>query len=219
MIKDEIIKLVEEAAARAQRAGDLPEIALPATVIERPQRTDHGDYATSLPLQLARAAKAKPLDLGATLARHMPESPAIDRVEVAPPAFVNFHLSQTWLASQVEAILEAGPSFAEVAVGAGEKVQVEFVSANPTGPLHAGNGRWAAMGSTLARVLRAAGYDVETEYYFNDAGTQIDVFGRTLYARYQQLFGRDVPVPEDNTAPPLCESCRRLRGHPGVRLA
>ena len=197
MIKDEITKLVEEAAARAQRAGDLPQIALPPTVIERPQRPEHGDYATSLPLQLARAARAKPLDLGATLARHMPESPAIERVEVAPPGFVNFHLSQSWLASQVDVILEAGPAFAEVPLGAGEKVQVEFVSANPTGPLHAGNGRWAAMGSTLARVLRAAGYDVSTEYYFNDAGTQIDVFGRTLYARYQQLFGRDVPVPED----------------------
>ncbi len=197
MIKDDISRLVQEAAARAQKAGDLPQIALPETVIERPQRAEHGDYATSLPLQLARAAQAKPLDLGATLVKHMPESAAIERLEVVPPGFVNFHLSPAWLANQVDAIIEAGPAFAEVSVGNGEKVQVEFVSANPTGPLHAGNGRWAALGSTLARVLKIAGYNVETEYYFNDAGTQVDVFARTLYARYQQLFDRDVPVPED----------------------
>jgi arginyl-tRNA synthetase len=197
MIKHDIARMVEEAAKRAQAAGDLPALALPEIVIERPQRAEHGDYATNLPLRLARAAQAKPLDLGATLAKHMPASTAIAQVEVAPPGFVNFHLSDAWLASQADAILEAGPEFAEVGLGQGQKVQVEFVSANPTGPLHAGNGRWAAMGSTLARVLRVAGYDVETEYYFNDAGSQVQTFGRTLYARYQQLLGRDAPLPED----------------------
>ena len=197
MIKHQIADMVEQAAKSAQEAGDLPAVALPEIVIERPQRPEHGDYATSLPLRLARPARANPLDLGRALAKRVPASDAIERVEVAPPGFINFHLSQSWLAQQVEEILEAGPSFAEIDVGAGQKLQVEFVSANPTGPLHAGNGRWAAMGSTLARVLQAAGYNVETEYYFNDAGTQIDVFGRTLYARYQQLFGRDAPVPDD----------------------
>ena len=198
MIRDEIGRMVQKAATSAQEAGDLPAVALPdPAAIERPQRPEHGDYATSLPLRLARAARAKPLDLGAILARHMPASDAIERVEVAPPGFVNFHLSQRWLAAQVDEIIAAGPAFAQVDAGAGQKVQVEFVSANPTGPLHAGNGRWAALGSALVRVLRAAGYQVEAEYYFNDAGTQIEVFGRTLYARYQQLLGRDVPLPED----------------------
>ena len=197
MIKDEIARAVEQAVAAAQEAGELPEVALPDIVIERPQRAEHGDYATSLPLQLARAAGAKPLELGELLAKRLPPSPAIERVEVAPPGFVNFHLSAAWLASQIDAVLEAGRAFAQVAVGQGQRVQVEFVSANPTGPLHAGNGRWAAMGGALARVLSAAGYDVETEYYFNDAGAQVDVFGRTLYARYQQLFDRVVDVPED----------------------
>ncbi len=197
MIKDEIARAVEEAVTRAQEAGELPAVALPEVVIERPQRPEHGDYATSLPLRLARAAGANPLDLGKTLARRLPPSEAVDRVEVAPPGFVNFHLSDSWLAGQVDAVLAAGPAFAEVAVGRGENVQVEFVSANPTGPLHAGNGRWAALGSTLARVLQAAGYQVQTEYYFNDAGSQIDAFSRTLYARYQQRFGRDVPLPDD----------------------
>ena len=197
MIRDEIARAVEQALAAAQEAGELPEVALPDVVIERPQRAEHGDYATSLPLQLARAAGAKPLALGELLVKRLPPSAAVERVEVAPPGFVNFHLSGAWLASQVDAILDAGPAFAQVTVGRGQRVQVEFVSANPTGPLHAGNGRWAAMGGALARVLSAAGYDVETEYYFNDAGAQVDVFGRTLYARYQQLFGRGVDVPED----------------------
>jgi arginyl-tRNA synthetase len=189
--------MVERAAKEAQESGDLPKVALPEIVIERPQRPEHGDYATSLPLRLARPARANPLDVGQKLVRALAATEAVERVELAPPGFVNFHLSQSWLTAQVDSILEAGASFAHVPLGEGRKVQVEFVSANPTGPLHAGNGRWAALGSTLARVLQAAGYSVETEYYFNDAGTQIEVFGRTLYARYEQLFGRDVPVPED----------------------
>jgi arginyl-tRNA synthetase len=197
VIKQQIAQAVAEAVRRAQQAGDLPAVVLPEIVIDRPQRAEHGDYATGLPLQLARAARAKPLDIGRMLARHLPPSDAIERVEVAPPGFVNFHLSDAWLARQVEEIVAAGPAFAQIALGQGQRVQVEFVSANPTGPLHAGNGRWAALGSTLARVLRAAGYTVETEYYFNDAGSQVETFGRTLYARYQQRFGRDIPIPED----------------------
>ena len=189
--------MVEQAAASARESGELPAVALPEIVIERPQRGEHGEYATNLPMRLARTARANPVELAQTIARHMPKSDAVARVEVAPPGFVNFHLSESWLARQVETILEAGADFANVSVGQGQKVQVEFVSANPTGPLHAGNGRAAPLGATLARVLRAAGYRVETEYYFNDAGAQIEIFGRTLYARYQQLFGREAPVPED----------------------
>ncbi|MEX1255206.1 MAG: arginine--tRNA ligase [Dehalococcoidia bacterium] len=197
MIKHEIALLVDEAVQRARDAGALPGVAMPETVIERPQRPEHGDYATSLPLRLARAARANPMELGQRLAGHVPASDAVDRVEVAPPGFINFHLNEAWLARQVETIIAAGADFARAPVGQGQLVQVEFVSANPTGPLHAGNGRWAAMGGALARVLRVAGYNVETEYYFNDAGNQVDAFGRTLYARYQQLFGREAPVPED----------------------
>jgi arginyl-tRNA synthetase len=197
VIKHEIARMVEEAASRAQEAGELPAVALPEIVVERPQRLEHGEYATSLPLRLARAARMSPIELGQTLARRLPPSDTVERVEVAPPGFINFHLSESWLAAQVDAILAAGQAFAHVPLGKGEKVQVEFVSANPTGPLHAGNARAAPLGSTLARVLQAAGYRVETEYYFNDAGSQVDVFGRTLYARYQQLFGREAAVPED----------------------
>jgi arginyl-tRNA synthetase len=197
MIRHDIATLVADAADRARKDGSLPDVALPEIVIERPQRAEHGDYATNQPLQPARAAKANPIELAKQLAAKIVASEAIDRIEVAPPGFVNFHLSETWLAKQVDAINKSGSDFARAPVGNGQKVQVEFVSANPTGPLHAGNGRWAAMGSTLVRVLRAADYAVEAEYYFNDAGTQIETFGRTLYARYQQLFGRDEPIPDD----------------------
>jgi len=197
MIRHDIATLVADAADRARKDGSLPDVALPEIVIERPQRAEHGDYATNLPLQLARAAKANPIELAKQLAAKIVPSEAIERIEVAPPGFVNFHLSETWLAKQVDAINKSGSDFACAPVGNGQKVQVEFVSANPTGPLHAGNGRWAAMGSTLVRVLRAADYAVEAEYYFNDAGTQIETFGRTLYARYQQLFARDEPIPDD----------------------
>src|SRR3990172_7676306 len=174
-------------------------------------------------MRLARPARANPVELGETLIRHLAPSEAVARVEVAPPGFVNFHLSEAWLALQVDAILKAGPAFAQVPLGQGQKVQVEFVSANPTGPLHAGNGRWAALGSALARVLEAAGYQVETEYYFNDAGSQVDTFGRTLYARYQQLFGRDAPIPEDGYVGTymveLAESARERFGDTMLRPA
>src|SRR3990172_337303 len=174
-------------------------------------------------MRLARPARANPVELGETLIRHLAPSEAVARVEVAPPGFVNFHLSEAWLALQVDAILKAGPAFAQVPLGQGQKVQVEFVSANPTGPLHAGNGRWAALGSALARVLEAAGYQVETEYYFNDAGSQVDVFARTLYARYQQLFGREAPVPEDGYVGTymveLAESARKRFGDTMLRPA
>ena len=197
MIKHDIARLVEKAASRAKGEGELPAVALPDAVIEHPLRAEHGDYASSLPLRLARAARANPVDLGNTIVRYLEPSEAIARVEVAAPGFINFHLSEGWLARQVDSIFAAAETFGDVSVGSGQRVQVEYVSANPTGPLHAGNGRWAAIGSALSRVLSAAGYRVETEYYFNDAGSQVDAFIRTLYARYQQLIGRQVPVPED----------------------
>jgi arginyl-tRNA synthetase len=116
---------------------------------------------------------------------------------VAPPGFINFTLKSDWLTSQVDLILEAGDSYGNIEVGQGSRVQIEFVSVNPTGPLHVGHGRGAILGSTLANVLTAAGYKVEKEYYINDAGSQIDAFYRSLYARYQQCLGIDAEMPAD----------------------
>jgi arginyl-tRNA synthetase len=121
---------------------------------------------------------------------------AIESIDVAPPGFVNIRLSPAWLAAQVDAIRAAGNAFGNVDLGGGAALQVEFVSANPVGPIHVGNGRGLALGDTLARALSAAGYNVQREYLVNDAGTQTESFAATLYARYQQLFGRDAEIPE-----------------------
>ncbi|HEY7802082.1 MAG TPA: arginine--tRNA ligase [Dehalococcoidia bacterium] len=197
MMRDDLAVMIQSAAQAAMNAGALPRVVLPEIVIERPARPEHGDYATSLPLRLARAARANPIEIAKTIAAHLPPSDAIAAAEVAAPGFINFRLSDRWLTSQVDAILTAGDAFGDVSLGNGARVQVEFVSANPTGPLTAGNGRGAAIGDVLASVLQAAGYEVEREYLVNDAGTQTEVFGRTLLARYQQLFGRDAEIPED----------------------
>lgn len=189
--------LVAAAVKAAVAAGELPDLPVPGDTIERPKDSTNGDFASALPLRLARAAMKTPIEIARTIARHMPDDAAVDPPVVAPPGFLNFRLSQQFVQQQVEHVIRAGPAYADLALGAGQKAQVEFVSANPTGPLHVGNGRGAAIGDTLASALSAAGYEVEREYYVNDAGTQTDTFGDTLYARYQQLFARDVDIPKD----------------------
>jgi len=196
-IRQHLESLVTGAVRAAVAAGELPDVALPGATIERPKDAANGDYASSLPLRLARAAMKPPLTIAEVLVRHLPADAAIEVPEVAPPGFINFRLSNAFLQSQVEWVINAGERYADLAIGSGKKAQVEFVSANPTGPLHVGNGRGAAIGDALAETLSAAGYDVEREYYVNDAGTQTDSFGDTLYARYQQLFGRGVGIPKD----------------------
>jgi len=200
VIKHDIEELVRAAVRRAQDAGQLPPLAVPDAMVERPQRPDHGDYASSLPLRLARSARMSPLDLAGIIAGHVETGggagQAVESVAVAPPGFINFRLSPRWLADQVSVISQEGMPFGNVALGAGQRVQVEFVSANPVGPIHVGNGRGLALGDTLARVLAAAGYSVQREYLVNDAGTQTQTFAATLYARYEQLFGREVDIPQ-----------------------
>jgi arginyl-tRNA synthetase len=196
VIKDDLAALLRDAAAAAAAAGDLPELTVPEDALERPQNPEHGDYASPAALKLARAARLSPLKIAEALVAHLPPAPYLAGAAVAPPGFINFRLDERWLQQQVDAIVAAGADYGKAAP-ARESVQVEFVSANPTGPLTVGNGRGAVYGSTLAAVLAAAGYRVEREYYVNDAGTQIETFARTLYARYQQLFGRAVEIPPD----------------------
>jgi len=196
-IRDDIAGLVDAAARAAQAAGEIPAVVLPEPAVERPARPEHGDYASNLPLRLARSARQSPMQLAETIAKHMPLHAAVGEVSVAPPGFVNIRLADAWLAEQVNTVLSRGNDFVKSTMGGGKKVQIEFVSANPTGPLHVGNGRWASIGDSLARTLAAAGYEVEKEYLVNDAGTQAQVFGDTVFARYQQLFGRDVEIPRE----------------------
>lgn len=211
--------LLSQAVRSAIAAGDLPDVAVPGTVIERPKDTANGDFASTLPLRLARAAMKPPLEIANVIARHFPVDPTIDRPTVAAPGFINIRISAPFLQQQVEHVIATGPSYADITLGAGKSAQVEFVSANPTGPLHVGNGRGAAIGDALAAALGAAGYRVEREYYVNDAGTQTDTFSDTLYARYQQLFGREVEIPKDGyPGEYMVELAQEIKNQAGERF-
>ena len=197
VIKRKLAKALEQAVTQAQQEGELAVTTLPEVIVERPQNLEHGDYASSLPLKLARAADITPQAIAEKILEFLPPLPEVSRIVVVAPGFVNFKLSSDWLTKQVAAILDAGDSYGDIDLGSGKSVQVEFVSVNPTGPLHVGHGRGAVMGSTLANVLSAAGYAVEKEYYINDAGSQLDAFNRSLYARYQQCLGVNAEMPSD----------------------
>ncbi|HNS50301.1 MAG TPA: arginine--tRNA ligase [Anaerolineae bacterium] len=200
MLRNELEELVRQAVMRAQEAGGLPATVIPDVVIERPKRAEHGDYACSLPLKMVgevnRALRETgqptlgPVEIGTRIAAQVRAAPFLGRVESVPPGFLNVTLHERWLAGQVEAILGAGDAYGTVDLGHGARVQVEFGSINPTGPLHVGAGRNLALGDTLANLLAASGYRVEREYYLNDAGTQMDAFGASLYVRYCEALGR-----------------------------
>ena len=218
-IQERISRLLAEALLRAQRDEVLPFVELPKPGVERPQKPEHGDFACALPLRLARPMRMSPMAIAEHVVERVDADSTVERVWVAPPGFVNFSLSPSWLVSRIEDILEAGPSYGRSGLGAGLRVQVEFVSVNPTGPLHVGHARGAVFGSALANVLEAAGYDVQREYYVNDAGNQIDTFGRSLLARYLQLWGRDAPLPEDGyRGDYILDLAGDLKGEVGDRL-
>ncbi|HIQ04490.1 MAG TPA: arginine--tRNA ligase [Anaerolineae bacterium] len=197
MIQQQLTELIEGAIKKAQKKGDLPAYSPPPVVVERPKQPEHGDFSTNVAMQSARFARMAPMQIAQAIVKRLPQAEFIGQVEVAPPGFINVHLAKTWLAEQVERIREKGERWADIDLGQGKRVQVEFVSANPTGPLHVGTGRNAVIGDTVANVLDAAGYNVQREYYVNDAGSQMRAFGATLYARYAQALGRDEPVPEN----------------------
>ena len=197
MLKQTLMELLTQAAVEAQQSGKLPSVTLPEVIIEHPQNSEHGDYASSLPLKLAQATGINPLTIANDIVRFIATTPEIERTVVAAPGFINFTLKGDWLASQVNSILEAGDAYGNIDMGQDRRVQIEFVSVNPTGPLHVGHGRGAILGSTLANALTAAGYKVEKEYYINDAGNQMDAFYRSLYARYQKCLGTEAEMPTD----------------------
>jgi len=197
VLKKRLVELLAQAAGEAQQQGKLPAVALPDITIEHPQNPEHGDYASSFPLKLARATGVNPLTIANELVGLMAPAAEIGNIVVAAPGFINFTLNSDWLTKQVESVLESGDSYGNIDLGQDSRVQIEFVSVNPTGPLHVGHGRGAILGSTLANVLTAASYRVEKEYYINNAGSQIDAFYRSLYARYQQCLGVDAEMPSD----------------------
>jgi len=166
-----------------------------AIVLDRPKQAGHGDYACSIALQLAKPLKRNPRDIAQALVSALPPSPVLDKAAVAGAGFVNLFLKPEAKQRIVRQVLDLGEAFGRIAVGRGQKVQVEFVSANPTGPLHVGHGRGAAYGASLANVLAAAGFDVAREYYVNDAGRQMDILALSTWLRYLELQGVVVAFP------------------------
>jgi len=168
-------------------------------IIERPRRENQGDYATNVAMLLSRHWDMKPRDVAAKIVSHINKSDYVDKVEIAGPGFINFFLSDAWMSNLIKEILCKGNDYGKADVGKGKKAQVEFVSANPTGPLHIGHGRGAVVGDVTASVLSFAGWYVEREYYINDAGLQMRMLGKSVQSRYFEILGRSqaAPFPED----------------------
>ena len=182
----------------AMEKGDLPRTNISDAAIERPQNTDHGDFATSLPLKLASDMKMSPMVIAEILSRHLPKESIISESQVAPPGFLNLTLDPKWLFSQIHLIRNSKTAYGNLNLSKRKKIQIEYVSANPTGRLHVAHARGAVIGSALANLLKAAGHTVEEEYYLNDAGNQIEKFNKSLLVRYKQIAGLDIELPEDS---------------------
>lgn len=200
-IEKDLHTRILEALGRAIAAGELPAAELPAFIVEIPQDRANGDYATNVAFAGARAFRMAPVKIAQAVERHMDLSgSAFASCTVAGAGFINFRLNDGFYADIVQDVLERGADYGKSDIGCGERVNVEFVSANPTGPMHMGNARGGALGDCLAAVLEAAGYDVTREFYINDAGNQIEKFGLSLDIRYQQLFKGEaaVELPEDS---------------------
>jgi arginyl-tRNA synthetase len=189
-LRHHLIQLLRDALAKVA-----PDLDAPAVTLERPKSAQHGDYACNLALQLGKARKRNPRELAQQLVGALPASPWLEKAEVAGAGFINLHLRASAKQQIVGAVLHAQSAYGRSALGQGKKVQVEFVSANPTGPLHVGHGRGAAFGASLANVLDAAGHDVEREYYINDAGRQMDILALSTWLRYLEIAGQSVSFP------------------------
>ncbi len=196
ILRNVIADILEQATQNAQKDGALPRASQIDVTVERPQSRDHGDFATSLPLKLAKSMRMNPVDIATQIVRFIvPQNPLKD-VWIEAPGFINFSLSPEWLSTQVQKILDEAELFGNIPLGNEEQIQVEFVSVNPTGPIHVGHARGAVLGDTLANILEAASYQVTREYYFNDAGNQMINFYDSLFARYKQSLGEQESMPE-----------------------
>jgi len=194
-MKAELQQLVATALARIVAAGQAPDNAVVSPLIERTRDPAHGDFACNLALVLAKAARQPPRVLAEAILAALPTSSLVARVEIAGPGFINFYIHPTAYSRLLPQIIEQGPAYGRSDLGAGQRVQVEFVSANPTGPLHVGHGRGAAYGASVADLLEAVGFNVHREYYVNDAGRQMDILATSVWLRYLELCGDELPFP------------------------
>lgn len=194
MVRDQIGQLLSRALTNAQISGHLPKIDPDDLGLER-SRVPEADYSSTLAMRLARASGTTPTIIANAIVDSMEHSEMLDNVSVAGPGFINFVLSESWLANQVETIANSGNAYGSSKLGAGARVQVEFVSVNPTGPLTVGHGRGAVLGDVLAKLLTNAGYDVQREYYVNDSGNQVKLLGASIRSHYAAAFDQDIPFP------------------------
>ena len=194
-MKTKIQQLVSRALEIIAAEGVIPGEAASAPIIERARDPRHGDFACNAAMVLAKAAGVRPRDLAERLVSALPVSSLVERVEIAGPGFINFHLSDSAYQEVIPEIISQGYEFGRSRIGAGKRVQVEFVSANPTGPLHVGHGRGAAYGAVVADLLQAVGFDVHREYYVNDAGRQMDILATSVWLRYLELCDETLPFP------------------------
>ncbi len=195
-IRESLEAVLYQALSSAVQARALPLEEVPQPTLERPREEGHGDWACTVAMRLAKAARMNPRQIAQILVDNLPENELIETVEIAGPGFINLTLANSVFQNVIAEVRAQGSDYGKSTLPKPCKVDLEYVSANPTGPMHVGHGRWAALGDSIARVMRHAGYDVDEEFYINDQGNQMNVFADSLVVRYQQALGQDVEMPE-----------------------
>lgn len=195
-LKSNIAHLVEQALALIPELADAPELSSISKSVERTRDSRHGDFTTNIAMRLARSVDKNPRELAAQIIEYLPASKFVDKVEIAGPGFINFHVASAAFHQEIASILDNGDNYGRQKTKGKPRYLIEFVSANPTGPLHVGHGRHAAYGATLGNLIEAAGYPVDREYYLNDAGRQMDILGVSVWVRMLEQRGEHVPFPE-----------------------
>lgn len=195
-IRESLESVLYQALKAAVEAGELPLNEIPQPSLERPREEGHGDWACTIAMRLAKAAHMNPRAIAQAIVDHLPANNLVESFEIAGPGFINLSLTNASFQAVVSEARQQGSDFGKSELSEPCKVNLEYVSANPTGPMHVGHGRWAALGDAIARVMRHAGYSVDEEFYINDQGNQMNVFGNSIVVRYQQLLGQDVEMPE-----------------------
>src|SRR3990170_1248506 len=194
-MKSDLRSIVSSALEQAIKEGHIKNTK--EVILERPKKEGFGDYSTNIAMLLSSVEGRPARKIAEDLLSGITAHPTVIKCEIAGPGFINIFLDKSYWYGVLKEIIEKHGSFGELTIGQGKKVQVEFVSANPTGPLHIGHGRGAAVGDALVNILKAAGYDVTKEYYINDKGRQVETLGKSVYLRYLELFGKGMELPED----------------------
>ena len=198
-MKTAIKVIIHDALEKARQAGELELSPFPEIVVEKPKDEKMGDFSTNVAMTLARSERKNPKVIAESVARYIKNgSNYLSQVEIAGPGFINLKMSNEFFLERLKNAVKQGDGFGQTDVGQGTKVMIEFVSANPTGPLHVGHGRGAAVGDALGRILKKAGYDLSTEYYINDVGNQMNFLGRSTWLRYRELLGEAIEFPDDH---------------------